>query len=177
MLLVISQLIADIEILLDRITYCIQTSVTGSCHNSCVAAMLDRCVCNNTVSLFEMALINSKYALCIDIVIVKDLIYPFRCQLFVCSVRYTLYKVSYFLTHLLWKVDTIALFQDVVHAALTRLAVDTDNIRIILSSHILRIDRQIRNSPFLALTCISPCHTFGDRILMRTGECSKYQIS
>ena len=56
-----------------------------------------------------------------------------------------LYQITEFFTHLLWKRNTEVLLQDIVHTTLTGLAVNSDNIGLISSSHIHRINRQIRN--------------------------------
>ena len=56
-----------------------------------------------------------------------------------------LYQITEFFTHLLWKRNTEVLLQDIVHTTLTGLAVNSDNIGLISSSHIHRINWQIRN--------------------------------
>ena len=55
--------------------------------------------------------------------------------------------------------------------------VDTDNIRVILSSDIFRIDWKIRNCPCITLLLITISHSFSDRILMRAGKGCKYKVS
>ena len=62
------------------------------------------------------------------------------------------------------------------YAAFAGLAVNTDD-RLILSSDIAWIDRQIWNLPVLAVAFFKSLHAFIDSILMRTGECSKYQLT
>ena len=64
------------------------------------------------------------------------------------------------------EIDSMALLQDVVYAAFSRLAVNTDDVGIVFSSHILRIDRKIRDRPFVTLLLLSPCHPLGDGILV-----------
>ena len=82
-------------------------------------------------------------------------------------IRHVFHQISHFLAHLLRKVDPMTLLQDIVDAALTGLAVDTDHIRIVSSSHILRIDRKVRNRPCIAFLLLSPGHSLGNGILMR----------
>ncbi len=92
-------------------------------------------------------------------------------------IGYIFHQITDFFPHLLWQIDSMALLQDVIDAAFPGLAVDADNIRIIFSSHILGINRQIRNRPGTALLLLSPGHALADGILMRTGERRKYKIS
>ena len=78
--------------------------------------------------------------------------------------------------HALWQLEAIEGIHYKGYAALSGLAVDT-NDWLVLSSNIAWIDRQIRNFPVLAVSLMKSLHTFVDRILMRTGECGKYQLS
>ena len=55
--------------MLDRIADCIQTSVSDSCNLEIIIIVMNRCIRNNAVFLFEVALIDSKYRFCIDIVV------------------------------------------------------------------------------------------------------------
>ena len=111
------------------------------------------------------------------IVIFENPIYPIRCQLLVCFVGYIFDKITHFFPHLLRKVDSKALLQDIVDTALAGLTVDTDHIRIVLSSDIFWIDRKIRNGPMRAVLFFSPIHSLGNCILVRTGKCSEYKFS
>ena len=72
----LTQTLADIEILLDRITYCIQTSVSIRSDHFALSCMIDRHFCGNSVYLFKMALINMEDGFGINIVIREDLVYP-----------------------------------------------------------------------------------------------------
>ncbi len=83
-------------------------------------------------------------------------------------VRHILYEVSHFLAHSVGQGNAIVLFQDIVHAAFSRLAVDADHIGIVIPTHILGIDRQIRYCPLVGSFLLTPLHPFCDRILMRT---------
>ena len=92
-------------------------------------------------------------------------------------VRNLLYSVSDFFTHCNRHRDGEILFQNITDSTLSRLAVDTDNITVVSSSHIHRINWKIWNGPCLKLLFFSPRHTFCNRILMRSGKCREYQIS
>ena len=80
------------------------------------------------------------------------------------------------LVHAAWKLESKEAVHNESNTALSGLAVDTDH-RLVLSSDIGRIDRQIRNLPDLALSFHKRMHSLVDSILMGTGECSKYQLS
>ena len=56
-------------------------------------------------------------------------------------------RIAKIRAHLVRDLDAIGLFHDIGNAALSGLAVDTDHIAVIGAPYILRIDRQVRNSP------------------------------
>ena len=94
------------------------------------------------------------------------------------SVGNTFHKVTNLFLHGCGQREAKLLLQYERYATFTGYTVDTDNIGFVLSSHIRRIDGQIRDIPTLAgLAFLLPCHTFADGILMGTGKCGKYQIS
>ena len=78
--------------------------------------------------------------------------------------------------HALWQLETKIRIHDKGDTALSGLGIDPDD-RLILSSDVRRIDRQIRNLPDLALSFFHGCNALVDRILMRTGECSKHKLT
>ena len=92
-------------------------------------------------------------------------------------VGYLFHGVTNLFTHGSRKRNAEVLFQNVVDAAFTGLAVDTDHIGIISSSYILWIDRQIWNAPLFQIFVLTPLHTFGNSILMGTGKSGEHQIS
>src|SRR5699024_7525075 len=100
--------------------------------------------------------------------ILEDPVYKIRSELFVRFVGNVFDKISDLFLHLLREADSEALLQDIVHAALSGLAVDSDDVGVISSSNILRIDRKVRNGPLIAVMFFSPCHDFCDLILMRS---------
>ena len=132
MFLIKRQLIADIEILFNGIAHCIQTSVPLDAVTTLfILSMMDGGVSDNTVCLVEMTFINRKYCFSIHIIIGKrsDKSIPESALYELCQIPF--YQISYFLPHFFRKVNAIALFQDIVYAALSGLAVDTDHIRVI----------------------------------------------
>src|SRR5699024_522239 len=89
--------------------------------------------------------------------------------------RYSLGGITHGFSHLGRQVQTVLGLQDISHTALAGLAVDTDNICVIISSQVCRINGKIWHSPMIRLFLLQPVHTFCNGILVRTGECSKYQ--
>ena len=100
-----------------------------------------------------------------------------RMKLFMLVIRNSFCGISHCLTHFRRKVKTEFGLKDISYAAFTGLAVDADNICVIISSHICRIDRKIRNIPVIRILVISPVHTLGNCILMRAGKCGKYKCT
>ena len=99
----------------------------------------------------------------------------FRHQFFVCMIGNRFCCIAHSLSHLWRQIQTILCLQNISYSTLTGLAIDTDHIRIIISSYICRINRQIWNCPVIRIFFFDPFHTFCNRILMGTGECCKYQ--
>ena len=92
-------------------------------------------------------------------------------------IRNLLYGISNFLSHCNRHRNRKVLFQNITDSSLSGLAVDTDNIAVVSSSHIHWINRKIWNGPCLKLLFFSPCHAFCNGILMRPGKCREYKIS
>ena len=80
------------------------------------------------------------------------------------------------LVHALRQFESVERIHNEGYATLSGLAVDT-NDRLVLTTNIGRIDRQIRNLPDLASALMQSLHTLVDCILMRTGECGKYELT
>ena len=92
-------------------------------------------------------------------------------------VGYLFHRVADLLAHLLRDRKREVLLQDIADSTLSGLAVDTDNIRVVRSSDINRINRQIWNCPGCELLILPPSHSFCDRILMGSRKCGEYKIS
>ena len=82
------------------------------------------------------------------------------------SVRYILTGIAEMFTHFSWQMITITLLKQITYTTLARLGIYSDNICIICSSDILRIDGNIRNGPFMQMIAGSVFHPLGNRILM-----------
>ena len=159
MLLIHCKLIAYAEVHLECIAHGIKSAVTTCLNNALLLTLLD-CHCSpDSVLLLEMALRNREYIRLTDIVILKYLIHNRRCKFLVLAVRNTLHKIAYLLLHLIRNGNTEVLLKDVGYTALTRLAVDTDDIRLVLSSDVHRVDRKIWDSPLpVRLSLLPPVH-------------------
>ena len=95
----------------------------------------------------------------IDVFFFEDVQYLLRLKLFVSVVGNIFDSIAHFLAHLRWNPDAVGLIQKDSDAALSRLAVDTVYVCLVLAAQIFRIDGQIRNGPFVAVVGFSPCHT------------------
>ena len=81
-------------------------------------------------------------------------------------IGYALHKIADLFTHRLRQCDTEVLLESVVYAALSGLRVDADDIGVIGTADILRIDGQVRNAPHIGLSVLTPLHSLCDGILM-----------
>ena len=104
----------------------------------------------------------------------KDFI---RTQLFMQMIGNGFCGIAHSLAHLRRQIQAVFRLQNIADTALSRLAVDADDVCIVVSSDIGRIDRQIRNGPGIRCFLLDPVHAFCDRILMGTGEGCKYERS
>ena len=82
MLLVESKFVADVKVMLDGIAHRIQTSVSDAGDLEAVIVVVDGRLGDNAVLLLEVAFINGKYRLLINIVIFKDPVYQIRRKFF-----------------------------------------------------------------------------------------------
>ena len=92
-------------------------------------------------------------------------------------IRDLLHRVTHFLSHLLRQHDRVILLEHIRDAALAGLAVDADDVRIVGSRDVLRIDGQIRHGPLVGIVDLFVSHSLGDRILVGTGESAEYEVS
>ena len=91
-------------------------------------------------------------------------------QLFVGVVGYALGGVAHRLFELGGQVEAVIFLQDIADAALARLAVDADDVRLVFPAHIRRVDGQIRHVPIAHVVLFAPLHALGDGVLMGAGE-------
>ena len=92
-------------------------------------------------------------------------------------IRNALDAIAEVLTHLFRHLKAVFLLHEIAYAALAGLTVDADDITIVLAAHIMRIDIEIGYSPAGRIFFFAPFHALGNRILMRAGECCKYQLT
>ena len=78
-----------------------------------------------------------------------------------------LYCVANLLTKLSRQDNTELLFQQIADTALSALAVDTDNISVVLSAYVLGVYWQVWNIPAVCLSLVTPLHTLCNSVLMR----------
>ena len=178
MLLISFQCVFQFVSFLQRIAYRIQTTISGSLCNDGFSTECRSNPCYDAVFLLlEMNLIDAVWFNHIfegRFEQTEDLV---RMKLFVLVIGHCFGCIAHSLAHFRRKVQAKLCLQYIAYTALSGLAVDTDNICVVVSSHICRIDRQIRNSPVLQISVLSPVHTLCDGILMRSGKCSKYKSS
>ncbi len=104
---------------------------------------------------------------------VKDLL---RFQFLTLLVAGFLYHGAKLRVHGLGHLDAIVVGQNKGSAALAGLRIDP-NDRLILSTHICRVDRQVRNLPIRGAAFFHIDLALVDGILMRAGECGKHQLA
>ena len=178
MFLVYFQRILQFVCFLQGIAHCVKTSISHSLCGNCFSIKCgDYLSCNSLARLLEVHFINAvrlSHILKSLFEQIKDFIWM---KLFMKVIRNTLGCVTHCLTHFWRKVQTVFCFQNVAYAAFSRLAVDTDNICIIITSNICGINWQIRNCPAVRIFFLDPVHTFGNCILMGTRKCCKNKCS
>ena len=176
MLLIGLQIILQTELFFQCIADCIQTTVSGSDRYLLHTILQYMDFCNDTVMLLEVCFCYLERAGDTFKFLLEDLKDFRRFEFLMHMIGNILGRIAHCLTHLGRQIQTKVLLQNITDTALTGLAVDPDHICLVLSSDILRIQRQIRNGPFSGMLMLLPdLHTLGDCILMRTGEGCKYQ--
>ena len=73
----------------------------------------------------------------------EDIVNVIRRQLAVLLVGNVLYRIAHNLAELCRQRNTVLLFKEEADTALAALAVDTDNVAVVLSADILGVDRQV----------------------------------
>ena len=184
MLCIVQQgVVESVRCLLQRVVYCVQTAVTCCSDFVNFSVDLNMHVYDHTVvgfvsgHLAECSICNINCIEVVDVFLFEDVVDFLWCELFVSSVGNSLDHVAHFFSHCLWQVETEVVFQDVSYAAFAGLGVDSDNVCFVFSADVMRIDWQIWASPLMFAFFVSVFHTFGDSILMRTGECCEYQLA
>ncbi len=112
----------------------------------------------------------------IDIVLAEHVVHFIWFQLFVCMIRNRFDSITDIFTHRHWHDNTVILLEQIADTAFPRLGVDANDIAFIFPSNVFWIDRQIWHRPVAAILFLTPFHPFGNRILVRAGECRKDQF-
>ena len=145
MFLICHKIIFQTEMTLHRIADCIQTAISGGNNNALLLIVRSGYLCDNSIMLFEMYLVDPvRYRNILEFFL-EQLENFVRRKLLLAQVGGILRNIAHRLTHLLRKLQAIVLLKDITHTALAGLAVDPDDIRVVGSSDIGRIDRQIRS--------------------------------
>ncbi len=68
-------------------------------------------------------------------------------------------------------------FEDVADATFSGLGIDADNVAVVRSGHVVRIERNVWHAPFEQLFVFPPFHAFGDGVLMGAGEGGEHELA
>ena len=175
-LLIGGELIADPEVLLDRVADGVQTAVPVGVHDRPAVSRGDRRLRHDAVHLAKMAFGNSEVRRVVHVAVRKHFVHRLRRQLAVRLVRDLFHRITDLLPHLLGKDNGKILLEHIGDAALTGLAVDADDIRIVGPGDVLGIDGQVGHGPLVGIVDILVSHSLGDRILMGAGKCAEDQV-
>ena len=88
-----------------------------------------------------------------------------------------LHEIADLLTHVDRKLIAIIFFQHVGDAALARLRIDADDVGLIHSADVARVDRQVWHGPLFLVMFFAIVHAFGNGILMGAAEGREYELS
>ena len=143
MLFIGHKVVLQAEMLLHCVADCVQTSVTRCHDHACLAAAGCRYLCNDTIMLLEVYFLDLVRLGDVLEGILENLEDFFRLQFLVQLVGYAFCRIAHRLAHLLRKLQSIVLLQNIADAALSGLAVDPDDIRIVGATDIGRVDRQV----------------------------------
>ena len=98
-------------------------------------------------------------------------------KLLMSAIGNALDEVAEIFAHLLRQIKPEFLLQEIADAALARLAVDADDVAVVLAPDIFRIDIKVRHIPELRMLLLAPLHALGDRVLMRARESGEDQLA
>ncbi len=176
MLLIYLQGIFQLVCFLQCVAYRVKTTVSsGFCCNGPAVKCGGNLSCDSALFLLEMNFVDAVRLYHVLESFLKQVKNLIRVKLFVKVIGNTFGCVAHCLTHFRRKVQAVFGLQDVAYASFTGLAVDTDNVCVIVTSNIGWVDWQIGNGPAVRVFFLDPVHAFCDGILMRTGEGCKYK--
>ena len=116
-------------------------------------------------------------AFVVHIVLVEDAVHFFRRQFGMRVVGNVLGSVAQLFAHLRGQHVTEVLLQNVANAALARLAVDTNDVGLVMAAHIGGVDRQVRRGPVLGVVLLAPLQALGDSVLMAAREGREHELA
>ena len=114
-------------------------------------------------------------AVVVEISGLKDIEHFLDAQLAVLVVADILDAVAEILAHLGRRVVAVVLLQQEPDAALAALAVDEDDVGVVGTADIVRVDGDVRAGPVVELFLLAPGHALGDGVLMAAAERRKHQ--
>ena len=170
MLFVARQNIVDAEVLLEGVTDGIEAAVARRGDGDNVLAVLHFHDGGDAVLLLVVHLADVEAAAGAQEPIAEELEELLWFEFLVLLVRDVLGKGAHRLAHFGGELDVVALFEDVPHAALARLRVDADDVRIVDAADVARVDGKIGNIPHAAAVLGAPVHALGDGVLMGARE-------
>ena len=113
----------------------------------------------------------------VNVLILEDLVDLIRHEFLVLVVGNAFDTVTEVLAHLLRHVDAVFLLHDEADAALAGLAVDADDVAVVLAADILRVDVEVRQRPLVRILLFLPVHALRDGILMGAGEGGEDEVT
>ena len=176
-LLVLDDGIPVPQVGLERVADRVQAAVAlrGE-HLLLLAAVEHRNGRNDAVLLLEVRLHHVQRVKEVDVGFHKDGQYIVALHLPVLAVGNALDGVPEVLAHARGQVVAVAALQHVADAALARLAVDADDVALVLPADVRRVDGQIRHRPPLGRVLLAPAHALGDGVLVPARERREHQL-
>ena len=152
----------------NRISDRIQTSITFGSYTAFFSVEEDLGSCANPLIIFlnKMRAYDIQRIRNIEIAIPEYFIYFFRLQFTMSCIRYILDGIAKVFTHLWRQRNTILLLENIANSTLAALAVDTNDIRVIGTADVMRVNDDIRYRPPVFVTLFPIGHAFGNGILM-----------
>ena len=114
-------------------------------------------------------------AVVVEVGSLKDVQHFLHAQFAVLVVADILDAVAQILAHLRRRVIAVVLLQQEADAALAALAVDADDVGIVGTANIVRVDRDVGAGPLMQFLFLAPGHALGDGVLMAAAEGREHQ--
>ena len=172
MLAVVYQRKVHPGLLLDGRGHGVQTTVAGGCAGGRAAAAGDRHLGGDAAVLVldEVRLGHIQRRGVVEIALFKNGEDLLHAQLTMLMIADFLDAVAEILPHFGRRVVAVVLLQQEADAALAALGVDADNIGIVGTADVMRVDGNIRAGPFMEMLFLAPGHALGNGVLMAAAE-------